>query len=363
MTNVLAALCLALFCLLFNNLNALAQKPTTGPTAVKTYIEKYKGIAVTEMQRSGVPASITLAQGILESQMGNSNIALNANNHFGIKCHRSWQGPRIYAKDEKPKECFRKYASDYESFVDHTNFLQRNDRYSFLFERQQIDYRNWAKGLKKAGYATDNRYASYLIDIVEKYDLYEFDIFMKEGDQCEEVVMGMMADFRGAKIIMFNCDIALDYVTKRYGLAPELLKDWNDLVDEDIIPANSMIFIESPAKIQRLSPTQPTYKNRPDGLGDIAQLYGINTPSVFYGTSPAQPQQTYYAQVRPAKKQQPNYKKQLSQNQEIYTGNYTVQSGDTLFSLSKRFNIPLHEIKQINNLRSNTIVVGQNLVL
>lgn len=138
------------------------------------YIRRYSKIAVSEMYRSGIPASITLAQGLLESGAGKSRLAVEANNHFGIKCH-NWAGKRIYADDDRTRECFRKYASAEDSYRDHSDFLRYRDRYSFLFDLDPADYKAWAFGLKKAGYATDPNYPRKLIRIIEDYRLYEYD--------------------------------------------------------------------------------------------------------------------------------------------------------------------------------------------
>ena len=138
------------------------------------YIRQYAGIAVRERARSGVPASITLAQGMLESGNGQSELAVRGNNHFGIKCH-DWNGQRLYFDDDRKGECFRKYRSAEESFRDHSDFLRYRDRYKFLFDFNVTDYESWAYGLKKAGYATDPAYPSKLIRLVEDYGLDRFD--------------------------------------------------------------------------------------------------------------------------------------------------------------------------------------------
>lgn len=127
------------------------------------------------MYRSGVPASITLAQGLLESRYGLSELAVKGNNHFGIKCHNNWTGKKIYYDDDAKGECFRKYPSPEQSYRDHSDFLRYRDRYKFLFDYKTTDYKSWANGLKKAGYATDPSYASKLIRIIEDYRLYEYD--------------------------------------------------------------------------------------------------------------------------------------------------------------------------------------------
>ena len=139
------------------------------------YISQYAGLAVEEMYRSGVPASITLAQGLLESRYGLSELAVNGNNHFGIKCHNTWDGKKMYHDDDRRGECFRKYSSPEESFRDHSDFLRYRDRYKFLFDLETTDYEGWAYGLKKAGYATDPAYPSKLIKLIEDYRLYEYD--------------------------------------------------------------------------------------------------------------------------------------------------------------------------------------------
>ena len=155
-------------------LMAVAQTPQ------EEYIDKYAPIAQQEMVRSGVPASITLAQGILESGAGRSTLAREGNNHFGIKCHKGWTGRTMYMDDDEKGECFRVYDSPEESFADHSDFLRYRDRYKFLFDLERTDYKGWAYGLKKAGYATDKKYAEKLIQYIEKYDLTRFDTLSEE---------------------------------------------------------------------------------------------------------------------------------------------------------------------------------------
>ena len=140
----------------------------------KDYVEKYKGIAIREMKRTGIPASITLAQGILESASGESNLAKNANNHFGIKCKTEWTGPKIYQNDDTKNECFRVYPSADSSFRDHSNFLKYRPYYAALFELDPVDDTAWAYGLKKAGYATERDYPSRLLKIIDDYELAQY---------------------------------------------------------------------------------------------------------------------------------------------------------------------------------------------
>ena len=144
------------------------------------YIEKYSKIAVAEMKKYNIPASITLAQGILESGNGESRLAKEGNNHFGIKCHSNWNGKTIIEDDDEKDECFRKYDNAEDSYRDHSLFLTERGRYSFLFELNKKNYKAWAKGLKKAGYATNPKYPDLLIDLIERYDLSRFDKNYKE---------------------------------------------------------------------------------------------------------------------------------------------------------------------------------------
>lgn len=160
---------------------ASAQSP------IEKYIAQWAPTAVREMYRSGVPASITLAQGILESRYGLSTLAADGNNHFGIKCHKDWTGKKQYYDDDAKGECFRVYDSADESFRDHSDFLRYRDRYKFLFDFETTDYKSWANGLKKAGYATDPGYPGKLIKYIEDYKLYEYDTMpLTETETLEE---------------------------------------------------------------------------------------------------------------------------------------------------------------------------------
>ena len=138
------------------------------------YINQYKDIAIEQMQKWKIPASITLAQGLLESGAGKSELTTKGNNHFGIKCH-GWTGRAVYHDDDRSNECFRAYSTAYESFEDHSRFLSTGQRYQGLFRLKTTDYKGWARGLKAAGYATNPQYANKLIDIIQLYKLYEFD--------------------------------------------------------------------------------------------------------------------------------------------------------------------------------------------
>ncbi len=144
-------------------------------TTAEEYIERYKYLAIQEMQDYGIPASITMAQGLLESGNGNSALATGANNHFGIKCKADWTGARVYHDDDEKGECFRRYRTPEESYRDHSLFLRNGQRYASLFQLDPTDYRGWARGLKSAGYATNPQYATLLINLIERYNLQSLD--------------------------------------------------------------------------------------------------------------------------------------------------------------------------------------------
>lgn len=154
---------------------------TNANLPILNYIDQYNTIAIEEMNRTGIPASITLAQGIIESRYGMSGLAKNSNNHFGIKCNNNWSGGKYYHKDDDyvngklVKSCFRTYTNPAASYYDHSAFLMENKRYAFLFSYAKTDYKAWAKGLKKAGYATAKDYATTLIKTIEKFELYKYD--------------------------------------------------------------------------------------------------------------------------------------------------------------------------------------------
>lgn len=223
---------------------------------VREYIKRFSPIAVEEMRRTGVPASITLAQGIVESAAGTSMLAQRAHNHFGIKCH-DWQGPRIYKDDENRKECFRKYNSPEESFRDHSEFLRTRSRYAFLFELDPLDYRAWAYGLKNAGYATDPRYPEKLIGIIERYNLARFDTlalkgerYSQESELTESREAGAMGrgvpviKINGVKAVRTDGSLTIAEVAGAFGLRETQVRRWNDNLPDEIIYRAGVIYIQ-----------------------------------------------------------------------------------------------------------------------
>ena len=212
--------------------NEKETRSTSGTTYVDKidfYINSFVKIAQEEMKLYKIPASITLAQGILESGAGEGELTRKANNHFGIKCH-GWQGGKVYHDDDRSQECFRKYNDAKYSFRDHSLFLTERKRYAFLFELKPDDYKGWAKGLRTAGYATDRKYPDKLIDIIERYQLYRYDaeVLGKEEIAYEENDMGLPQTHVVSK------GETLYSISKRYNLTVEQLKQLNNLSDSTL---------------------------------------------------------------------------------------------------------------------------------
>lgn len=198
------------------------------------YIRKYAPLAVLEMHEYKIPASITLAQGILESGNGRSNLAAKSNNHFGIKCHVGWKGEKVYHDDDEKGECFRKYKYVQTSYKDHSTFLSGRRRYASLFELRKSDYKGWARGLKKAGYATDKKYPKKLIKIIQDYKLYEFDKFtkkdLKRGKRVKEEDEPVITrKKKGSKSYQVKKGDTLYSIAKKFNITVAQLKKVNKL--------------------------------------------------------------------------------------------------------------------------------------
>ena len=210
--------------------NAIPIKILSTKEKIEIYIDQYSSIAKDEMKAHKIPASIILAQGILESGMGYSRLAKEGNNHFGIKCHKDWSGEKIYHDDDEKGECFRVYKNVASSFRDHSLFLKNRQRYSPLFKMKLSNYKGWAKGLKKAGYATDPGYAEKLISLVERFELMRFDskIFKR---QIEKYTPNKLSPNFIHKVKKGD---TLYSVSKQYGVAIENLVKFNDIKNQTI---------------------------------------------------------------------------------------------------------------------------------
>ena len=229
---------------------------------VRIYIDKFKDIAISEMKDYGIPASITLAQGILESNAGRSKLATEANNHFGIKCHTDWQGATYIQDDETKNECFRKYDSPEESFRDHSLFLTTRDRYKMLFDLDINDYAAWANGLRAAGYATNPQYPEKLISTIERFSLQRYDTegaiawmqkknagilpsappkyeLFAEGPAGRDVYVN-----NGLQFIIYREHDNMAAIANDFGIKSSKISKWNDLESNAHPVPGQMLYIE-----------------------------------------------------------------------------------------------------------------------
>ncbi len=288
----------------------------SGRVTPEMYIEMFREAAITDMLKTGVPASITLAQGMYESDYGNSALAVGANNHFGIKCHKEWNGPTYHKDDDAPNECFRKYESVLHSYDDHSDFLRSRERYRHLFELDITDYKGWSHGLKKAGYATNPGYAHKLIDLIEKYNLNELDkqglkIPISGSDEKSPAGTEVktsdtrpprnVAETREASALTSNTVNGVPFVYVRKGdswtkLAREnnielwQILEFNDATKNDILKDGEIVFLK--AKKNRGEEMYHVFKEG-DTMRGISQKYGIKLSKLYkinemvFGVEPA----------------------------------------------------------------------------
>ena len=198
------------------------------------YIKKYAHISLREMIMYGIPASITLAQAILESSSGLSELSKKSNNHFGVKCHSDWQGDFTHYDDDQPQECFRKYSHPAQSYRDHSLFLATRKRYAFLFEYDMDHYKSWAKGLQKSGYATDKKYASKLIKLIKRYQLFVYDEMVLEQALFAKKKRKKKKDSKPTKIHFVKQGETLYTIAKIYKMTVQQLKRMNHLSSNNL---------------------------------------------------------------------------------------------------------------------------------
>jgi len=254
------------------------------------YVDQYKDIAIAQMLKWKVPASITLAQGLLESAAGQSRLATQGNNHFGIKCH-DWTGRTIHRNDDSPNECFRAYGSAYDSYEDHSRFLATGQRYKSLFQLKTTDYKGWARGLKAAGYATDPQYADLLIDIIQVYKLHQYDTARSYDHTMVDHAGSSRADGQSLHPIAIYNDNYYLYVRRgdtfrsiadEIGISARKLARYNERDKRDVLKEGEIIWLK---KKQKKAPKE--FKNRPhviaagESMYSIAQRYGMRLKSLY----------------------------------------------------------------------------------
>lgn len=255
------------------------------------YIDTYSELAMREMLRAGIPASIKLAQACLESDNGNSRLAVRANNHFGIKCH-DWNGKRIFQDDDERRECFRSYPSIYDSYMDHSEFLTTRSRYAGLFELPPDDYKRWSHGLKKAGYATAPHYATTLIRIIEENELHRFDQMVMDGSFDFSMDSASLASGRGygttRQVLTKN---RIEYVIVQPGDTPESLRDELDLYPNEIFRYNNLpkdaglepgeIIYLQPKRRKAERGNEVHVAEEGETMREISQMYGVKLKHLY----------------------------------------------------------------------------------
>jgi LysM repeat protein len=273
--------------IVFCRFSVLAQ-PAEKKTSPEQYIANFKEEAIKEMLMYNIPASITLAQGMLESSNGNSDLAMYANNHFGIKCHNTWDGPTFIKDDDKKDECFRKYPSVLDSYTDHSLFLKSGSRYTTLFELKRTDYKAWAKGLKEVGYATDPKYPERLLYLIEKYKLYEYD----KIDELPNIKATVISNSGAPKTIQTREILRTHFIKyivvkpgdSYFSIARDTDKDlwqiykYNDLKPEDMLVTGQKIYLQ-PKRRKAIEPFHIVKKG--DTMKSISQLHGIRLKSLY----------------------------------------------------------------------------------
>jgi LysM repeat protein len=256
------------------------------------YINKHKDMAIAQMRKSGVPASIILGQACLESAYGQSSLTTKGKNHFGIKCHNSWNGDKIYYDDDLAGECFRKYKTDEESFIDHSDFLRYNKRYASLFDLKPTDYKSWAYGLKKAGYATNPKYAESLIKVIEDNKLYQYDKGVTiqipspvtlEKIEFENFVIQLNRKIftrNNVKYVIANEGDSFETIADEFKLTKRQLLKYNDLDKKAQIYAGQELFIKP--KKKRADPNFPIHiAQEGETMLQISQQYAVKLKSLY----------------------------------------------------------------------------------
>lgn len=251
---------------------ATSTKEYSGKDPYSAYIARYSDLAVDQMKRYGIPASITLAQGLLESDAGRSSLATKCNNHFGIKCHSDWKGGKMYHDDDARQECFRCYSNAEDSYKDHSLFLVNGARYRDLFKLRHDDYKGWAKGLKAAGYATSPTYATKLIELIERYGLDRYDkggANLKPGQLPHQPLL-----VNGQRCVRLREGETLKDIAREYGMQLSMLRRFNEVDRKFVPPVGTLIFLER--KKARADREHGTYVvKRDDSLWSVSQQFGV----------------------------------------------------------------------------------------
>lgn len=326
------------------------------------YIAQYKEIAMEEMRVHKIPASITLAQGILESGSGNSRLAMQGNNHFGIKCKKNWTGATIIEDDDEKNECFRAYNSPFESYKDHSLFLRENQRYAFLFELSILDYPGWAEGLRKAGYATNQRYPQLLIGLIERLNLAAYDTLVFYGEDkpwftSQEGKPNIQIVDNGIPLTVARPGQDVRSIANENNMRDWQIYKYNDLPKGSKIEPGMVIYLK-PKKNKAAVETHVVGED--ESMWEISQKYGVKLKKLYKknkmeeGTE-VKPGETISmrrnARTMPdtgkVQLNQPKNNSPLSANPTppgVFKGAdpkyYTVQPGESFFAIAQKLNVP-----------------------
>ena len=269
-----------LICSLLLMVCCLTVQAQTRNKQYEDYIKKYRDLAVQEMKKYHIPASITLAQGLLESGAGKSTLARKSNNHFGIKCGSDWRGKTVSHDDDARGECFRAYKHPKQSYEDHSKFLTGRPRYASLFKLKITDYKGWARGLKKAGYATNPRYAEQLIDIIELYDLHRYDTkgglkWMKENPNPHQPYIA-----NGLVYIVVRAGDSWKSISREFDISQKKLRKYNDLYKGYELQVGDILYLEK--KNKKADKEHIVHVIRAgESMYSISQKYGIRLKNLY----------------------------------------------------------------------------------
>lgn len=352
--------------------------------STREYIDAYKFAAMQEMKVYKIPASITLGQGILESASGNSKLARECNNHFGIKCRKNWTGQYCLVDDDAPNECFRGYPSAMESYRDHSMFLTGNTRYNSLFSLAVTDYKGWANGLRLTGYATNPAYGNTLIGIIERYRLGRFDSAVLLGDDylaSQDSSLMKPLEVNGITAVYAQPGESPKDIAVKHDMGLWQIYKYNDLKRGDTLDPGEIVYL----KPKRRKGSVPTAVVGPgQTMRDVSQQYGIKLKQLYRKNHLKQGQQVVAGEVlnlqkksdhtpqvkppgtrdpepvKPQTQPKPKTENQTPDNDENF---HEVQPGETLYGIAKKHGVTVDDLKRWNNLGDGTLKPGQLLVL
>ena len=374
---------------------------------IKAYIDRYKDVAIEEMQRTGVPASITLAQGIHETGAGTSDLVIRSNNHFGIKCKTEWTGPSVYHDDDAKGECFRKYDDPLQSYKDHSDFLKNRSYYASLFKLDPLDYKAWSYGLKKAGYATNPKYPQILIKLIEDYNLQDYSLValnQKKSDEdvrfannpipvhsetegqvksekkdLKQLYPSTVFKINNTKVLLVTKGTSFLKIASENELSLSRLFDFNDMPEQEIAAEDQLIFLQ---RKRKLGEKEFHLVEEGETVYDIAQVEGIRLEQLMdfnflkQGMQPKAGEKLYLQEKAPFLPQLASGKQSYitavvtqtvpiigTENsvQEDMFVTHTVQTKETAYAISKKYGVTVEDLMKWNNLQAIDLKIGQQI--